>query len=110
MKNITLICGSEERIRYFCDNIVIASTKDLLDLTPEILKTEMRYLTNRKGRIVKYGKTHAWEKIYPMRHIHWWYGEISPVRVYIINVSLRSGVGTHSKRRRMMMMMMRKKI
>ena len=94
LHGITLICGNETKIRYFDDNDIIEDVKQLKELNSIILKKATRYLKQQKGEIVLYGKLTHWEQIFPMRYIHWWHGDSSAVRVYIINVSLRTGVGT----------------
>ncbi len=96
LNGITLICGSQKKIRYFQDNDIIEDVKDLHYLNEEILRHAMKNLLKQKGKIMLYGKLSQWQKFYPMRYLHWWHGDPSAVRVYIINVSLRTGVGMHS--------------
>lgn len=93
---ITLICGNKKKIRYFEDNHIIEDVEQLKVLNEKIFCQATRYLKQQKGKIVLYGKLSHWQKFYPMRYLHWWHGDPSAVRIYIINVSLRTGVGTHS--------------
>ena len=96
LKYITLICGNESVIKYYYDDEIFENTKDLFQITPRIFRICSKGPKKICGSIKTYGSLQKWEKIFPNRYIHWWYGDITPVRVYIINASLRTPVGDYS--------------
>ena len=99
LKNIFLICGTGQKLLYAYEQKRFEYIEDLKHLTPEILKTEITQMIHRqkkrsiKNDVVLYKNTKSWIEIYPHRYLHKWVGNKSCRRVYIISVSLRSGVG-----------------
>lgn len=99
LKNIVLICGTEKKILYANEKKRFEYISDLKVLTPEILQNELRqmkYTINEMAteeKLVLYGNSNSWVRIFPHKYLHKWYGDISCRRVYVISVSLRVGVG-----------------
>ena len=98
LAKITIFCGNEKRLRFFYDSEKLQMFQtDTYDLNPEILRHHLKALRKSKGTVKKFQEMDKWHQISPNLHLHKWYGHTGTRRLYVINFTLRSGVGGYHK-------------